>query len=354
MPVRIPRPELVLLLSVLGLSAAMGETMIIEDVDHYRVTDPMFECVRVVLAQRGEDLSPAYVQGVSGAAFRLAGPCPCAPTCSAAMSPEELIRLLGYEVEYVPLNEEGADIEAEVPKVVERVKDEVRAGRPAIVWHAFTNAEWDVVCGFDDEKELFYGRGSYGDMRGEDCVSAPEGRTATCTDICPPLGALFIGEKVGKFDALAAELAALQEAVRHGRTPEDRVPNGTEAGDWRFRNGLGVYDWWMQNPPAGWDYCLDVTRSRHRAAAEFLAEIAPRHPAARESLHRAAEEFASDADALDRCVAAVTDDQAAEAERKAQAAQLLALARGHYAAALDQLEAALAGAGPLPDRSQAP
>jgi hypothetical protein len=354
MPVRAPGAQLILFLSVLSLPGAMGETVTANGVDRYRVTGPMFECVRVVLAQRGEDVSPAYVQGISGAAFRLAGPCPCAPTCSAAMSPQELIGLFGYEAESMPLNAEGLDLEAEAPRLIARVKDEVRAGRPAIVWHAFTNAEWDVVCGFDDERGIFFGRGSYDAMRGEECASAPAGRTATCGDICPPQGAIFVGEKAGEFDAPAAELAALREAVRHGRTPEDRVPDGTEAGEWRFRNGIGVYDWWIENAPTGWDYCLDVTRSRHRAAAEFLAEIAPRHPAVEEPLRLAARQFAAEADALDRCTEAVTDEDAEQPQRKARAAELLALARDHYAAALDQLEAALAGAEPLTQEGALP
>ena len=47
--------------------------------------DPLFEGIRVVLSYRGEAYSPAYLQGISGAAFRIAGICPCAPTSSFAM-----------------------------------------------------------------------------------------------------------------------------------------------------------------------------------------------------------------------------------------------------------------------------
>ena len=38
--------------------------MILEGVDRYRVMEPMFEPVRVVLSYRGEAYSPAYVQGI--------------------------------------------------------------------------------------------------------------------------------------------------------------------------------------------------------------------------------------------------------------------------------------------------
>ena len=45
----------------------------------------------------------------SGAAVRIAGPCPCAPTCSPAMDTQEL------------------------PEMVARIKDEVRVGQPVPV-----------------------------------------------------------------------------------------------------------------------------------------------------------------------------------------------------------------------------
>ncbi|HHT27575.1 MAG TPA: hypothetical protein GXZ82_10055 [Firmicutes bacterium] len=47
--------------------------MILPDVDHYRICDPLFEGLRVLLAHRGEPYSPAYIQGISGAAFRIGG-----------------------------------------------------------------------------------------------------------------------------------------------------------------------------------------------------------------------------------------------------------------------------------------
>lgn len=74
-----------------------GERVVIDGVDGYQVLEPMFEGIRVILTHRGESYSPAYIQGISGAAFRIAGICPCAPTCSSQMSSTDLIKLLGYE-----------------------------------------------------------------------------------------------------------------------------------------------------------------------------------------------------------------------------------------------------------------
>ncbi len=319
----------------------------IPNVDAYRVTDPLYEPVRVVLTARGEPYSAAYVQGVSGGAFRTSGPCPCAPTSpelSKGMETAELAALFGYRVEVYPLSAEGIDLESEVQKVLARVREEVRAGRPVVLWHAFTFAEWDVVCGFDETQHLLYGRGSYGNMRGPDYASAEDTRTIRCLDICPALGAIFIGEKVGTFDARAAELAALREAVRHARTPGDRPVGGTpeQQEKWTFRNGLAVYDWWIAHPPMDSDYCLDVTRSRHRAAPAFLREIAPRYPSAREHFERAADGFETDADALDECLkTARAKDMEPEAKQAALAA-LFKRARESYAGAIDEVDQGLA------------
>ena len=50
--------------------------MILEGIDRYRVVEPLFEGIRVILSYRGETYTPDYIQGISGAAFRVAGICP--------------------------------------------------------------------------------------------------------------------------------------------------------------------------------------------------------------------------------------------------------------------------------------
>ena len=85
-----------------------ARSIILEGVDRYQVVEPMFEGLRVILSYRGESFTPAYIQGISGAAFRVAGICPCAPTCGTAMQPQDLARTLGYAVEYLPLQADRA------------------------------------------------------------------------------------------------------------------------------------------------------------------------------------------------------------------------------------------------------
>ncbi len=323
--------------------------MILEAVDRYRVTEAMFEGVRVVMTYRGEPYSPAYIQGLSGAAFRVAGICPCAPTCSAAMAPQDLVRLLGYEAEVLPLDEQAnlsdAVRQTRLQTLLERMKAELDAGRPAMLWHAFTTAEWDVVCGYDDTTQEFLGRGSYAGHDGY--AHEPQTRTLAVLDICPALGAILIGDKRGALDARKAELAALHGAVHHARTRHE----APDPARWTMLEGIACYDRWANeylHDPAkarspGDSYCLGVYRSTHRAAGQFMCEMAARYPSARGAFETAAAEFGAEADTLDRCVPLLgwESPSGPDAQRNVRAGALLAQARDHYAAAIDAVEKAL-------------
>ena len=234
----------------------------IEGTDKYRVMDPMYEGVRIILAARGDVYSLEYIQGISGSAFRIGGICPCAPTSANWLSPEDLIRLLGYDFESLKLEGKGAQLAANTRKVVPRVRAEIDAGRAVLVWHAFTNAEFDVVFGYDSKAKEFLGRGSYA---GNDkpYAHADEMRTSKCGPICDPLGVILIGRRAGRLDAGAAEIAALQEAVKHARWRPD--PEKVAAKEWTMFYGIACYDRWIaesrKNPKSisgGNRYCYGV------------------------------------------------------------------------------------------------
>ncbi len=324
-----------------------AKKVVIDGVDTYRVIEPMVEGVRIILAHQGEKYSPAYIQGISGIAFQIAGICVCAPTCGPAMGPEDVIKLLGYNYEHIPLSGEGIVPEKEVPNLVDRVKDEIRAGRPVLVWHAFTNAEWDVVYGFDEEKKQFLGRGSYAG-NDKEYASADETRTAKCGDICDPLGAIVIGEKTGEYDARKAELAALRWAVDHAHSK--RGEDQLDGDKWVFLEGLMAYDRWIsdfRNPEkkreSGDSYCYGIFKSTHRAASDFLTEIAPNYPEAAEHLKKAGEHFKTEADMLDSGTDLLwwNAPQGPDAERNAKAVELLSKARESYAGGMQEIEKAL-------------
>ena len=100
--------------------------VVIDGVDRYRVIELMVEGVRIILTHRGEKYSPAYIQGISRVAFQVAGICPCAPTCGPAMGPEDLLKLLGYRYEHLPLSGDGIDPEKEIGKSAAPNRREVR------------------------------------------------------------------------------------------------------------------------------------------------------------------------------------------------------------------------------------
>lgn len=326
--------------------------MILEGVDHYRVWEAMFEGVRVIMTYRGEPYSTAYIQGLAGSAFRIAGICPCAPTCSIAMTPQDLLRLLGYAVETVPLDEQANlsddERQARMAYLQKRVKADLDANRPCLLWHAFTSAEWDVVCGYDEATQEFLGRGSYAGR--EQYAHEPQTRPLSGLEICPAFGAILIGDKVGTLNAREAEIAALREAVRHAHDVCDTSCARDQ--QWVMLQGIQCYDRWVddyQHDAAkvrglGDCYCLEIYRTTQRAAGDFMCEMAQKYPSARGFFERAASEFAAEADALDCCVPLLGWESPAGpgAERNARAGGLLAQARDHYVAAIAGIEQALA------------
>lgn len=66
---------------------------ILKGVEAYKVCEPLFEGIRVIMSYLGEQYSPQYIQGISGAAFRVATGCPSRPTCCYMMWSTDLIKL---------------------------------------------------------------------------------------------------------------------------------------------------------------------------------------------------------------------------------------------------------------------
>ena len=347
----INRREAIISLAALAANVSAADTksaaVIIKGVDRYRVCEPMYEGIRVILASRGEKYSPAYIQGISGAAFRIAGPCPCAPTCAGAIPFDEFIRLLGYENETILSPKKNEDEKKWLAATLLRIHDEVKAGRPVLVFHAFTSAEWDVVCGFDLDKKQLIGRGSYkGD--GKDYAREDEARMLTAKEICDIIGPTLIGKKTGSFDAHTAEMNALKEAVRYARSTAQKYPYP----------GIQCYnlwiDQWSKPEPRKPDWLSDgytsgVYRSTQKAAADFLREIKPRLPEASSKLELAAKQFAIVAKALDdfhvllfpKTNAKITPNEATLREQSKKALTLLSTARNAYNKGIDGIEEAI-------------
>lgn len=271
-----------------------GSRVAVSPVTPYEVMDPMFESVRVALTTLGESLPVALVQGISGAAFRMAGICPCAPTCCVAMDVTGLLDVLGYHCEAIPVVKDDADRQRDL---IQRVRGQVDSGHPALVWQAFTFCEWDVVAGYDADKQTFLGRGTYASPTGP-LAEQPWDRPGSA-DIA--LGAVLITRKRRPFDMRKAFDASITEAIRHGYARAK--PDGEK---WVLMEGIACYERWIQDlrdrrstPGNGDAYCLQVYGSCRRFASAYL-RMAPSTGYRRACLDRAGVCFDREARYLNR------------------------------------------------------
>lgn len=318
---------------------------ILKNVEAYKVCEPLFEGVRVIMSYLGEQYSPHYIQGISGAAFRVATGCPSRPTCCYQMWTTELIKLLGYE--YKEYSCTGPNGENLIDEMIAAVREQIDAGRPALVWHAMTNAEWDVVSGYDEENGLFYGRGSYQGFEGSDYHIEPWDRAAKAVEICLAFGAVIIGEKIGSLDARKAEIVALSDAVAHART----VKESPEEGGWYSYEGIQCLRKWAEaysNPGKEREhadaYCFQVYHSTHSTAAGFLREIACHYSEAAEKLLlKAADYMEEEAMAFKSCAPYLWWDSpwGVDEERSRTVAPLLSQVADLYEKAVENIEKAL-------------
>jgi len=333
------------------LYAEQSTRVVLEGVDQYRVVEPVAEGVRVILNYRGETYSPAYVQGISGAAFRISGPCPCAPTTWGTMPPQELARLFGYEARWMHIGGPYGDATLTPPPDVRaqnmrdalvRIRGEIRAGRPAILVHAFTTWEFDVICGFDENRHLLYGRGSYESMRKPEYAEADEMRALGATDIGGGPYAVFIGAKTGQYDARAAEVAALRGATEHARSHGVKQAMGMECYDLWIAQYQHQGNHMVPKGPAPDEYPLSILPSTRQAAADFMTELAPKYPRAKANLETASEDFAQESQALAaaRKLRAAMGEKPSD-EQCARMAGLLSRARAMYALATEEIERAV-------------
>ena len=313
------------------------------NVSNYEVFEANVEALRLALNAQGEPYSAAWFHGVAGSAFRIGGICPCAPTCTFAMSPQQVIKLLGYEYTEFPYDD--ADKDGALEKAVTAVRASIDNGVPAMVWHAFSMCEWDVVAGYDAGEQMFFGRSS-GPGNAGDYAKKPWNTTLS-TFASNGVMAIAIQKGPGGCDKRSAEIAAIREAIRHANDTENTDKLG--GSEWVFLQGKAAYNRWADDfskpeykRGLGDAYCIGIYASSHGMAAPFLREIAPNYPGASERLLQAAECFDKETEALHNLLPLLGwNSPEVDPLRNERAAPLLREAAGHYGSAIDLLSTAV-------------
>lgn len=307
------------------------------EIDSYRYIDPLFEGARVILNQMGETYTPEYISGISGSAFKIAAGCPSRPTCVCDFWPADFFKYMGYDVkEYACVDADGNDISE---KMIEAVKNQIDSGKPALVWHAFRDEEWDVVCGYDEETKQFIGKGS----RHKDYAKQSWGRPKT-SNVCA-FAAVIPGDKISDFNAREAEINSLKSAVAHARKE-------TEEKEFYKCEGIQSYKKWAAIFAApGADrgvadsYCYDTYSSVRKAAVIYLRDLAAKYGGEiAVHLQNAAADFEIEAGELKKARPYISWNSpwGVDEERSKMLAPILAEAAAAYEKGIVNIEKALA------------
>ena len=300
------------------------------EIDSYKYYDPVIEGARVVLNALGENYTPEYISGISGSAFKIAVGCPSCPTCVIDFWPPAFFNHMGYEATEYPCS--GDD---KCEAMINAVKSSIDGGKPAIVWHAFREEEWDVVCGYDQEEKQFIGWGTYGygEYRRE-----PWDRAKTSGVY--GFGAVIVGEKTSALNEQEAEISSLKKAVEHARK---------ESVD--FEGILGYKKWVEMYSKPGADrgvacaYCHETYSSVRKAAVVYLNGLAVKYGGnAAVHLKNAASYFDKEAGELGKASPYITwsSPWGVDEERSKKLAPILKAASEQYEKGIESIEKALA------------
>lgn len=272
------------------------------------------------------------VGGLSGYAFVLnierKGICPSGPTAFDWNTLLPGIRALGAEptAHWQPAGER----EHELRVLFDLAKAEIDAGRPVVLWGTHC-PEFGVATGYRDDEYVLCSFKSNEEPRTRfDSLQTPGG-----------IYGLFL-RPAPKLDRGVAEVAALRQAVMWVRG-EDASAAGS------YAQGLPAYDAWIncikrgQADEFGHSYNLACWQEGRRLAGEWLARIAPNHPAATTFLREAADTYKQAAESLAiACrITPFPNGGVNEPEKARQVIDLLRAAAAAEACALSNMESGL-------------
>lgn len=293
----------------------------------------------------GVECDAVEVTGLSGYAFHLCvarGLCPSGPTVFEWGSLLEGVHTLGrgtlvFRPTCYESPQKSKVVREAFRTAFELVRREIEAGRPCVIWGAYL-PEFAAVYGVTETEYLVRSvKGCHGEPEPPvawDGLEAPGGPYVLafpCATAPPPRG-----ETTGL--RMSADWRALCLAVWRYRAT-------SWGGDYRY--GTEAYDLWIDElegrraMAGGNSYNAQCYAEGRRRAQQFLTRLAERNPGMAEPLARAADDYVTAAEAMERVAAlfpfpqpwdAFVEDGAAIAEatealRAARDAETRAIAR---------------------------
>ena len=302
------------------------------NIDYYRYYDPIFEGIRVILNALGEKYTPEYISGISGSAFKIAAGCPSRPTCVKDFWTNDFFKYMGYEIKEYPASGKNGDMITAVIKSIDN-------GKPALVWHAFREEEWDVVCGYDEEAKQFIGWGTYGggEYRRESWDRAK-------TSNVYGFGAIIVGEKTSILNEQEAEINSLKKAVEHARKESDKEGLAELEGIQGYKKWAEMYSKPGADRSVACAYCHETYSSVRKAAVIYLNGLADKYGGtAAVYLKETASCFNKEAGELSKAAPYITwsSPWGVDEERSKNLAPILKAASEQYEKGIEFIEKAL-------------
>ncbi|HLN64373.1 MAG TPA: hypothetical protein VK464_22870 [Symbiobacteriaceae bacterium] len=298
-----------------------------------------------LLAYAGRDLPQAYVMGATGHAFRLTLDLVISPSAPVELNFHDVFPLwenLGAWFKRTGARPNDENFAAVRADVLQRIRDSVDRGRPAMAYDLMGLPEYGLVVGYDEDRLacLTLNNPDEPEWMAVSTWPPQEHAQFTRADVIELL------DVAPAFDRRRTEVASLRFAVEHFWEPPSR--------DMWLQHGLKAYEFWISiltsplplhgvQPGMGHSYNLLVLQRARRDAAVYLAELGARYPEA-PSLQTAAQRYAEVAALLEEATTRILPfpgANLAEAETKKALADCLRRAMATERQGVDEIERSL-------------
>lgn len=233
-----------------------------------------------LLEAAGRNLPQTYLLGATGHAFRLTLNVVFSPDSPAELNFHDVFPLwenLGAWFKRTAARMDDPAFAAVRSEVIQRIRDAIDSGRPAIAYDLLNMPEYGLVVGYDEERFACLTLNNPDEPAWMELSAWPPAEHAQFTRA----EAIALLDLAPSFDARRAEVASLRFAVEHFWAPPSR--------DMWLQHGRAAYEFWASvlasplplhgaQPGLGHSYNLLVLQRVRRDAAAYLSELAAKYP----------------------------------------------------------------------------